>query len=175
MCLSYLFQFINYWKNKRQKEAVDIIDLVHLNHLPDFLLILLERDANVLEDFRCEEVNPAVNARADERFWFLDVMCHLVRRSVLNDTTVVQGLLPRGLLKTKRKIKLGTFSVQNYLPPHHPNCNTFSNIRCRTFLGTSKKTLAGVKPCFVSEFQNGDTECGKASYRGRRWMTVVVT
>ena len=78
-------------------------------------------------------------------------MCHLVRRSVLNDTTIVQGLLPRGLLKTKRKIKLLTFSVQNYFPPHHPNCNTFSNVRCSTFPGTSKKTLAGPKPCFVSE------------------------
>ena len=151
MCLSYLFQFINYWKNKRQKEALDIIDLVHLNHLPDFLLILLERDTNVLEDFRCEEVNPAVNAGADERFWFLDVVRHFVRRSVLNDTTVVQGLLPRGLLKTKRKIKLGTFSVHNYLLSHHPNCNIFSNVRCSTFLGTSKKTLTGAKPCFVSE------------------------
>ena len=105
----------------------------------------------MLEDFRCEEVNPAVNARADESFWFLDVMCHLVRRSVLNDTTVVQGLLPRGLLKTKRKIKLGTFLVHNYLLSHHPNCNIFSNVRCSTFPGTSQKTLVGAKPCFVSE------------------------
>ena len=87
------------------------MDLVHLDQLPDFLLILLEGDADVLEYFRCEEVNPAVNAGADKRFRFLDVMCHLVRRSVLNDTTVVQGLLPRGLLKTKGKIKLRIFSV----------------------------------------------------------------
>ena len=51
----------------------------------------------MLKDFRCKEVNPAVNAGADERFRFLDVVRDFVGRSVLNDTAVVQGLLPRGL------------------------------------------------------------------------------
>ena len=112
MHLSYRFQLIQCLKDS--EEASEIMDLVTPDWLPDFFLVLLECDPNVLKNFRCEEVNPAVYAGADERFRFLDVMRDFVRRSVLNNATVVQGLLPRGLFKTKLKIKLRIFSLHNH-------------------------------------------------------------